>query len=757
MGELLDPFVGDDAERLRRIYEALLPLGDVAELFRDMCLIATNANEFSAAPTLVLHDLRELLSALRDVLDPGERAGALSSQPRADLRGDLAAVLIQHGIADDEDVLDRLQEQLQPRTNEASQMRRICEVLGLDEDIAVRWAALQPHKRAHRRHLRVAQQDASYRTVVADAIDILDAIASGWSRQWPRMAALMEEAAAAPTPSRDLAQRLAGTLPTNPPVQAALFDRLGPEWLATLRKVGMVSNPPQALRSGGQVFAVPWPAGSFLARVAADAPAAVAAVIEDLERTDDPLALEQIAHAAASMPTEDARPVLRWLAAAVEATDLPLRGRDVLLAVTHHPLDDPAVATLAQAALRPRPTGAPGMVPVVAADVHAQLALAVAAGPDAAAAADLLASLLLDAATDHDIVDENEETGWWVPDLTPGATPGNDARAAVALALLAACERITDVGAALSALDRLPVPLRHRLRLELVRRWIVAGSGAAGVAVHELTTASDLRVPAVDREWALLVTTAASGLSDDDRRTILNAIGIDPAAQPIAPPPPPAGTADDQTAWWPRRWLIRAVSAMILMPKPWQDRVQAAAPAGLDPAALRGWRVTTRRPPSIFGDVASPTSFAEAIAVIARRLRELAADPATPMPEPSWPVPIGGVADYADGARSELAARAAADPVAVAAALHDLMTLPARATRGAVDGLHQAARQGQLVPWGDVATFASTVVATGLSAEWTAALHAGDAARAAADHADLVRALAAALADATRRRASPSR
>jgi hypothetical protein len=60
--------------------------------------------------------------------------------------------------------------------------------------------------------------------------------------------------------------------------------------------------------------------------------------------------------------------------------------------------------------------------------------------------------------------------------------------------------------------------------------------------------------------------------------------------------------------------------------------------------------VTTHQPLSIFDDGAGPTSIADAIAVIARRLRELAADPATPMPEPGWPAPVDGVADYADGA-----------------------------------------------------------------------------------------------------------
>jgi hypothetical protein len=228
MGEFLDPFDSADGARLRRIHEALLPLGDLAGLFKDMCMVAVNEAEFAAAPNLVLPDLRELLSALRDVLEPGLVAGLASAPapPRPDLRGELADLLSWHGLADDDEVLDRLEGQLEPRSNEADQIGRICAALGLDSGIAAMWMGLQPHKRAHRRRLRVARLDASYRSVFADAIEVLEAIAEAWSLQWPRMAALIDEAAAA-APSRDLAKRLSGTLPTNPPVQAALCERLG--------------------------------------------------------------------------------------------------------------------------------------------------------------------------------------------------------------------------------------------------------------------------------------------------------------------------------------------------------------------------------------------------------------------------------------------------------------------------------------------------------------------------------------------------
>jgi len=753
MGEFLDPFGSDDGARLRRIHEALLPLGDLAGLFRDMCVVAVNAAEFAAAPNLVLHDLRELLSAMRDVLDPGPVAGLMPgpAPPRPDLRGELADLLARHGIADDEDVLDRLEGQLEPRSNEADQIGRICAALGLDTGVAAKWVGLQPHKRAHRRRLRVARLDASYRSVFADAIEILDAIADAWSLQWPRMAALIDEAAAAPAPSRDLAKRLSGTLPTNPPVQAALFEQLGAAWVATLRKEGVVLDPPQAVRSGGQIYAVPWPAGAFLARVAADAPREVASVVQGMALTDNPLALAEIARAVARMPLDDARPVLWWLAAALDDTDLLVRGDEVVSAVMRHPLTEPAVVAVARAALRPRSAGQPRAVSVLTGDQHARLAAIVAAGSDPPVTARLLAELLVDLTPDGG----GEVTGFWAPDLTAGSGVAHnaDARAAITLAALAASERIADIEEALTAFDQVPAPLRHRLRLELVRRRLDEASNAA-VAARELAGTADFWVPAVDREWALLADAASSRLTDTGRLSVLGAIGIDPNLPPQVIPPAPQGIGEHQTAWWPHRWLTRAIPTLPLLPEAWQKAVRDASSPGVNPTAVRRWRTSTYRPPSPVDNEGHALPFAELVAAIASRLRELAADSSTPTPEPGR-LAFGSVADYADGASADLRTSTVADPPAAVAALPYLLTLPARAARGAIEGLRQATRQGRSVSWRDVAAYADAVVGAGLSDEWSAALHGGDVDAAAADHAELIRGLADVLGSATRRPEEP--
>lgn len=381
--------------------------------------------------------------------------------------------------------------------------------------------------------------------------------------------------------------------------------------------------------------------------------------------------------------------------------------------VAAHPVDDPDVAALAAAALRPRLVGPLGTASIVDCPEHARIAAMVAAGPDPVVAASLLAALLAALPLGGADADGTPEvTGWWAPNLAPGAQPGRgDALGAIAAAALDAAARVGDLGEALVALDSVPQPLRRRLRLELIRRHLDAPEAPAA-AVRELVTAADVWAPAIDREWAMLAAGAASLLDESARRAVVAAIGIDPDADPQAPPPPPPGLDACRAAAWPRRWLARAFAVADLLPGPWRDAVRAASPTGFDPAAVRRCEARTYRPTGVVED---PTAiaFGDLVDTAVARLRAAADEPTRPQPEPGRPAPPGSVADLAEGVGSDLDAAAAADPAGAVTALTALRTVPARAARGAVAGLHRAAQQGATVAWAAVAAYAQEVLDAG--------------------------------------------
>lgn len=88
---------------------------------------------------------------------------------------------------------------------------------------------------------------------------------------------------------------------------AFFFDQLtSSEWIAALQEAGLFSAPPDPEIDGDFVRYPSWAATRYLARVAADAPAEVLAVLLELPETDNPRVHEEITEAAAAMPAANA-------------------------------------------------------------------------------------------------------------------------------------------------------------------------------------------------------------------------------------------------------------------------------------------------------------------------------------------------------------------------------------------------------------------------------------------------------------------
>jgi len=94
-------------------------------------------------------------------------------------------------------------------------------------------------------------------------------------------------------------------LPEN---RAYFFDRLeNPRWVPALADKGFFSEPPQpvAAEQPGHVRFPPWPEGSYLARMAAEAPRDVSDILETLPRSDNPTVTRHLLDAAAALSDEE--------------------------------------------------------------------------------------------------------------------------------------------------------------------------------------------------------------------------------------------------------------------------------------------------------------------------------------------------------------------------------------------------------------------------------------------------------------------
>ena len=108
-----------------------------------------------------------------------------------------------------------------------------------------------------------------------------------------------------PHPSRADAARLKVHAPNNLVALGYFFENItSVEWLAPLATVGLFSRPVPLEREDDTIRFIQWPQSRYLARVASDAPQAVADIIQDIPNTDNISVLTDFADAACAMPPD---------------------------------------------------------------------------------------------------------------------------------------------------------------------------------------------------------------------------------------------------------------------------------------------------------------------------------------------------------------------------------------------------------------------------------------------------------------------
>ena len=239
-----EPFRFQDS-RQRRIYELLWTIGPgPAAFFKDSCQLLSAKPPFATTGHLVAHCVREIESALRDVLKTVAEPEPKSSTTKDRHRQQVLSVLRALGVQD-------------------------------DDPLAKGWLALTErggehalHARAHRAALSTRPLDDQHDDWWNGIQSLLLELLRRFQARCVRFLSLIDRLLEKDSPSQEDLDALHGRVP-----RVALdyfFENLSkPEWVQPLRDRGFFNDPPAANVSekGGIGFNV-WPASRYLLRMA---------------------------------------------------------------------------------------------------------------------------------------------------------------------------------------------------------------------------------------------------------------------------------------------------------------------------------------------------------------------------------------------------------------------------------------------------------------------------------------------------------
>ena len=234
---------------------------------------------YQSTTHLVGHLMREVESALRDVLKPQ---------------------------APEEDV--------GRNSRHSREIRGILEALHIPEEHAVSqlWLSLPGHAglqgRAHRDALFTPRPvDEDFLALWNALQAILDFVLERFEQTYLDYLKALDELASIQNPTRTEAKRLKDQAPNNLIAHGYFFNKLTTvEWLEPLAAEGLFQRPPAPEPHENGIHFVLWPQARYLARVAPDAPQAVADIILEIPYTENIGVLMDLAEAACAMPPDQA-------------------------------------------------------------------------------------------------------------------------------------------------------------------------------------------------------------------------------------------------------------------------------------------------------------------------------------------------------------------------------------------------------------------------------------------------------------------
>jgi hypothetical protein len=265
-GKQLLRFSDPRQERVSERLDRLVGPGPAA-FWRDACRLQSNEASLESATHLIAHLLREIESALRDVLEPV--AALPDDQPKegSSQEGHKAAI------------------------------RTILRALDVTEDdtLAKDWLSLAGrgegalHSRAHRDSLASPRpSDVSFQEWWDRVSTVLDTALGKLEVRFGVYKQVMDDLAGRPCPSRADAKTLKENVPNSLITQAYFFSKpLSPAWLVPLASEGFFSRPPAPIHREDGVTIPVWPAARYLPRVANSAPEQAMEVILSVPYTEN--------------------------------------------------------------------------------------------------------------------------------------------------------------------------------------------------------------------------------------------------------------------------------------------------------------------------------------------------------------------------------------------------------------------------------------------------------------------------------------
>lgn len=244
----------------------------------------------TTATHLVAHLLREIESALRDVLEPLEERSEHASI------GDVSAI-----------------------NKHKSEIRSILKALEIAENdpVAKAWLCL-PGKsndyglaaRAHRDALAEPRPiGLQFRQFWAEMEAVLDVVLEKFESRYLLFLRRLDELLAKTVPTQTDARILRSQIPNNLVALGYFFERLSTTaWLEPLKAEGFFKHPPEPERDEerGLIHFPPWPESRYLARIASQDPAAVLEIALEVPDTRNILVHTDLLNAALGMPSEHA-------------------------------------------------------------------------------------------------------------------------------------------------------------------------------------------------------------------------------------------------------------------------------------------------------------------------------------------------------------------------------------------------------------------------------------------------------------------